>query len=33
LKETNSVEFKFTVDGTVEKMRLSIYKDGNDKHS
>jgi hypothetical protein len=31
LKETNSVEFKFTVDGTVEKTKLSVYKDGSDE--
>jgi hypothetical protein len=31
LKETNSVEFKFTVDGTVEKTKLSVYEDGRNK--
>jgi len=31
LKETNSVEFKFTVDGTVEKTKLSVYEDGSDE--
>jgi hypothetical protein len=31
LKKTNSVKFKFTVDGTVEKMKLSVYKDGSDE--
>jgi len=30
-KETNSVEFKFTVDGTVEMTKLSIYEDGSDE--
>jgi len=30
-KETNSVEFKLTVDGTVEMTKLSIYEDGSDE--
>jgi hypothetical protein len=30
-KETNSVELKNTVDGIVEKTKLSIYEDGSDK--
>jgi hypothetical protein len=30
-KETNSVEFKCTVDGTVEKTKLSVYEDGSDE--
>jgi len=25
------VEFKFTVDGTVEKTKLSVYEDGSDE--
>ena len=30
-KETNSVELKNTVDGIVEKTKLSIYEDGSDE--
>ncbi len=30
-KETNSVELKNTVDGIVEKTKLSIYVDGSDE--
>ena len=30
-KETNSVEFKYNVDGSVEKTKMSIYEDGNDE--
>jgi predicted 2-oxoglutarate/Fe(II)-dependent dioxygenase YbiX len=28
-KETSSVKFKYDVDGTVEKTKVNIYKDGN----
>jgi len=30
-KEVNSVKLKKTVDGIVEKTKLSIYKDGSDE--
>jgi hypothetical protein len=30
-KETNSVEFKYNVDGSVEKTKMNIYEDGNDE--
>ncbi len=30
-KETNSVEFKSNVDGSVEKTKMNVYKDGNDE--
>ncbi len=30
-KETNSVEFKYNIDGTVEKNKLNVYEDGNDE--
>jgi len=30
-KEVNSVECKYTMDGTVEKTKLSINEDGNDE--
>jgi hypothetical protein len=30
-KETRSVEFKYTIDGTVEKTSMSVYEDGNDE--
>jgi len=30
-KETNSVKFKYTVDGTVEKTKLSVYEDGSNE--
>jgi hypothetical protein len=28
-KETSSVKFKYDVDGTVEKTKVNMYKDGN----
>jgi len=30
-KETNSVEFKYNVDGSVEQTKINIYEDGNDE--
>jgi hypothetical protein len=30
-KETNSVEFKYNVDGSVEKTKMNFYEDGNDE--
>jgi hypothetical protein len=30
-KETNSVEFKYNIDGSVEKTKMNIYGDGNDE--
>jgi hypothetical protein len=30
-KETSSVKFKYTVDGTTEKTKLSVYEDGSDE--
>jgi hypothetical protein len=30
-KETRSVEFKYTIDGTVEKTSMNVYEDSNDK--
>jgi hypothetical protein len=30
-KDTRSVEFKYTIDGTVEKTSMSVYEDGNDE--
>jgi hypothetical protein len=30
-KETCSVEFKYTIDGTVEKTSMNMYEDSNDE--
>jgi hypothetical protein len=30
-KETSSVEFKYNVDGSVEKTKMNVYEDGNDE--
>ena len=30
-KETRSVEFKYTIDGTVEKTSMNVYEDNNDE--
>jgi hypothetical protein len=30
-KETNSVEFKYNVDGSVEKTKMNVYEDGKDE--
>jgi hypothetical protein len=30
-KETSSVEFKYNMDGLVEKTKIGVCEDGNDK--